>query len=46
MPQAAQIEWEYAQEVRRDNALISTLAANLGLDSAAVDMLFTAGAAL
>jgi hypothetical protein len=46
MPQAAQIEWEYAQEVRRDNALISTLAGALGLDEAALDALFEAGAAL
>jgi len=46
MPQAAQIEWEYAQEVQRDNALITNLATTLGLDSVAIDALFTTGAAL
>ena len=46
MPPAAQIEWEFAGEVRRDNALIATLATALGLDVAALDHLFTQGAAL
>ncbi|MDZ7918523.1 hypothetical protein [Rhodoferax sp.] len=46
MPQAAQIEWEFASEVRRDNALIATLAMTQGLDGAALDSLFTLGATL
>lgn len=46
MPVAAQIEWEFASEVRRDNALIATLATALGLDDAALDGLFTQGATL
>jgi hypothetical protein len=46
MPPAAQIEWEFASEVRRDNALIATLAATLGLDGAKLDELFTQGATL
>ena len=46
MPQAAQIEWQFASEVRRDNALIGAMATALGLDDAAIDALFAAGAAL
>lgn len=45
MRDAAQIEWEYATEVRRDSALIAQLGPALGLDDAQVDALFvTAGA--
>jgi hypothetical protein len=46
MPQAAQIEWQFASEVRRDNALIAAMASALGLDDAAVDSLFVSGSAL
>lgn len=46
MPQAAQIEWEFASEVRRDNALISTLATALNLSSSALDAMFTTGSKL
>ena len=46
MPQAAQIEWQFASEVRRDNALIGAMATALGLDDAAIDALFAAGADL
>jgi len=46
MPQSAQIEWEFASEVRRDNALIGAMATALGLDDEALDSLFTAGALL
>ena len=37
---AAKIEWEYAQEVRRDSPLIAQLAAGLNLDAATIDQLF------
>lgn len=41
---AARIEWEYAQEVRRDSALVQSLASALALDATALDSLFvTAG---
>ena len=43
--QAAQIEWEYATEVRRDSALVSGLAGTLGLDSAQLDALFSMASA-
>lgn len=46
MPQTAQIEWEFAATVERTSPLVATLAANLGLDDAALDALFEAGAAL
>lgn len=36
----AQIEWEYAQEVRRDSPLVSMLGAALELDDAKLDALF------
>lgn len=36
----AQIEWEYAQEVRRDSPLVSMLCAALELDDAKLDALF------
>jgi hypothetical protein len=44
--EAARIEWEYAQEVRRDSPLVAGLSASLGFDSAAMDALFTAASAL
>ena len=44
--QAAQIEWEFSNEVRRDNALIAALAGPLGLDDAALDALFVQAATL
>ncbi|MDR1350850.1 MAG: hypothetical protein LBJ59_08785 [Zoogloeaceae bacterium] len=43
---AAQIEWEFAQEVRRDNPLFAALSAQMGLSDAQLDELFIAGAAL
>ena len=39
--EAAQIEWEYATEVRRDSALMQQLAAAIGLTEADLDALFT-----
>lgn len=44
--EAAQIEWEYAIEVKRDSQLVTQLAPALGLDDAALDALFIAAAAL
>lgn len=44
--EAARIEWEYATEVRRDNALLAALTPGLGLTPEDLDELFTAGAAL
>ena len=43
---AARIEWEYAAEVRRDNAFVAGLAPALGMTDAQVDALFVAAAAL
>ena len=43
---AAQIEWDYAHEVRRDSALVSLMGAGLGLDEAQVDALFAQAAQL
>jgi len=43
---AAQIEWEYATEVRRDSPLIGALASVLGMTDAQIDALFIAAAAL
>lgn len=37
----AQIDWDTAQEFRRDNGTLQLLASALGLDSAALDALFT-----
>lgn len=42
----ARIEWEYAQEVRRDSPLLAALAPALGMTGAQVDALFVAAAAL
>lgn len=44
--EAARIEWEYAATVERGSALVTALAVALTLDSAALDALFTAAAAL
>jgi hypothetical protein len=46
MPAAAQIEWEYAQEVRRDSPLVAALSAAFGWTAAQLDDLFTEGAKL
>lgn len=43
---AARIEWDYSSEVHRDRAFVQTLGAALGLDSDALDALFTQAAAL
>lgn len=40
----ARIEWEYAQDVRRDSPLIGALAPAVGLSSEQVDALFLAAA--
>ena len=39
--EAARIEWEYAQEVRRDSALLAELAVALELTTTQLDELFT-----
>lgn len=44
--EAAQIEWDYASEVQRDNALIASLASGLGLTEAQIDDLFITAATL
>ena len=44
--EAAQIEWEYSQEVQRHNGVLLQLAPALRLDDAAIDALFTAAAGL
>lgn len=43
---AARIEWEYAQEVRRDSPLVAALSAAFGWTGAQLDDLFTEGAKL
>lgn len=43
---AAQIEWEYATEVRRDWPLVNALAGAVGIDGEALDALFVAAAQL
>lgn len=43
---AAQIEWSSASTVQRDSPLATSLAGALSLDSAALDALFVAAAAL
>ena len=43
---AARIEWEYAQEVRRDSPLVAALSATFGWTGAQLDDLFTEGAKL
>lgn len=44
--EAAQVEWEYATEVRRDSTLVKQLAPALGMDDAALDALFVQAATL
>lgn len=46
LPQAAQIEWEFANTIDRGSGLISALGGALGLDDAAIDALFIAAATL
>ena len=46
MPQAAQIEWEFAATVDRSSPLVAALSGALGLDDAALDVLFIAAAGL
>lgn len=43
---AARIEWDYSSEVHRDRAFVQMLGAALGLDSDALDALFTQAASL
>lgn len=43
---AARIEWEYALEIRRDHALIASLAAELDLTGQQVDALFIAASGI
>ena len=42
----AQIEWEYAQEVRRDWPLLNQVAAGMGMTDAQIDDLFNLAATL
>ena len=44
--EAAQVEWEYATEVKRNSALVRQLAPALSLDDAALDALFSQAATL
>jgi hypothetical protein len=44
--EAAQIEWEYSQEVHRDKELVGMLAPILGLSDAQIDALFITASAL
>lgn len=46
MGQAAQIEWEYRTTVRRDNALVAAMKAQLGWTDEQLDNLFIAAAQL
>lgn len=43
---AARIEWEYAQEVRRDSPLVAALSVALGLTDEALDNLYKVAAGL
>jgi len=45
MPQAAQIEWEYAVVLLRDNALVLQVADEMGWSADQLDALFLAAAA-
>ncbi|CAO3457235.1 hypothetical protein [Azospirillum argentinense] len=40
LPEEEQEEWDYAIEIRRDNAIIAKAAAHLGLDDDRIDALF------
>lgn len=44
--EAAEIEWEYSQEVQRHNGFVSVLAPSLGMTEAQTDALFIAAAGL
>ena len=44
--EAARIEWEYAQEVRRDSPLMAELSDALGLSEETLDNLFKVAAGL
>lgn len=44
--EAAQIEWEYAHEVRRDSPLVQSLSASLALSDAQLDGLFILASSL
>jgi hypothetical protein len=46
LPKEAQVEWEYATEVRRDNQLINAAASALGMNQAQADDLFRLAASL
>lgn len=46
MPQASQIEWEFASSVDRDNPLVASLAAALQLTTQQLDNLFIEGSKL
>ncbi|MBP6734032.1 MAG: hypothetical protein KAX51_04515 [Chromatiaceae bacterium] len=43
---AVQLEWEYASEIRRDNALLATAATTLGMTEAQLQGLFAQAARL
>ena len=43
---AARVTWEFSTEVRRTDPLVAQLAAQLGLDDAVLDDMFTKAAAL
>jgi hypothetical protein len=44
--EAARIEWEYAQEVRRDSSLVKALALAMGMSDADLDSLFKSAAGI
>ena len=44
--EAAKIEWQYATEVKRDNALVTAIASQLSLTEQQIDELFTLAASL
>jgi hypothetical protein len=46
MPEAAQIEWEYAADVQRENSLVPAMALLLGWSEADTDLYFSAAAIL
>ncbi|HEY6093822.1 MAG TPA: hypothetical protein VIU93_02605 [Gallionellaceae bacterium] len=45
-PQDVKDTWQYATEVRRDDAVLLAMAAQIGITAAQLDQLFTTGAAL
>lgn len=45
-PRSVQIDWEFANEIRRDNPVIASMAATLNLTEAQIDDLFVAAAAI